>query len=86
MPSRARGQPLPIPSFLAADSRHPTGQLQQHPVLQLAPATNHPSALRSICIKPTPQEGGASAELRQPLGIAVLCGLLISQILTLYIT
>jgi len=55
-------------------------------VLQLAPATNHPSALRSICIKPTPQEGGASAELRQPLGIAVLCGLLISQILTLYIT
>lgn len=30
--------------------------------------------------------GGAGAELRQPLGIAVVGGLLVSQILTLYIT
>ena len=29
---------------------------------------------------------GASAELRQPLGIAVVGGLLVSQLLTLFIT
>ena len=29
---------------------------------------------------------GASAELRQPLGIAVVGGLLVSQVLTLFIT
>ncbi len=29
---------------------------------------------------------GASAELRQPLGIAVVGGLMISQVLTLFIT
>jgi hydrophobic/amphiphilic exporter-1 (mainly G- bacteria), HAE1 family len=29
---------------------------------------------------------GASAELRQPLGLAVVGGLLLSQVITLYIT
>ena len=29
---------------------------------------------------------GAGAELRQPLGVAVVGGLLVSQVLTLYIT
>ena len=29
---------------------------------------------------------GASAELRQPLGVAVVGGLLVSQLLTLYVT
>jgi HAE1 family hydrophobic/amphiphilic exporter-1 len=30
--------------------------------------------------------GGASSELRQPLGIAVVGGLIVSQVLTLFIT
>jgi HAE1 family hydrophobic/amphiphilic exporter-1 len=30
--------------------------------------------------------GGASSELRQPLGVAVVGGLVVSQILTLFIT
>jgi HAE1 family hydrophobic/amphiphilic exporter-1 len=30
--------------------------------------------------------GGASSELRQPLGIAVVGGLVVSQVLTLFIT
>jgi HAE1 family hydrophobic/amphiphilic exporter-1 len=52
------------------------------------PTTATPSGWRSSALAPLPIAigSGASAELRQPLGVAVVGGLLVSQLVTLFVT
>ena len=49
------------------------------------PTTATPNGWRSSAPAPRPRASG-SAELRQPLGVAVVGGLIFSQVITLYIT